>query len=373
MRILHIITSLELGGAEKLLVDMVELQREKGQYVDVLVLYDKENDFYIPGAITSKYNSKTSYKNIFEILKVIKKGKYNIVHSHLTHAQVWTSLVTFLDFSQYFKMLSRNKSKNTRVYITTEHSTFNNRRGKNIYRVIERVLYSRFSRIVSISKGVQESLIQWLKMEDKTKFLIIENGIFLENFYSSKSLLKSDFGLSEEDKVIVMIARLNDPKDHETLLKAMNLLPKKYKLLLVGDGPKLELLKSLSSQLKVANRVNFLGTRNDIGSILKTSDIAVQSSNFEGFGLAAVEAMAAGVPVIASDVEGLRDVVSGAGVLFKKGDAKELAKKILEIDSDKNLKGKIIEEQFKRSNSYSLEKSIDKYLILYKRELEKKG
>ncbi|MGL4687840.1 MAG: glycosyltransferase, partial [Fusobacteriaceae bacterium] len=110
MKILHIITSLELGGAEKLLTELIPLQRLQGHIVDLLILCDKDKVFDIP-CKCCKYNSKTSILNVFEILKEIKKGKYNIVHSHLVHSQIWTGLASFMDFSK------------KRNYITTEHST----------------------------------------------------------------------------------------------------------------------------------------------------------------------------------------------------------------------------------------------------------
>lgn len=359
MKILHVITSLELGGAEKLLVDIVNLQREKGEDVDVLVLYDKENVFSI-NSITSKYNSKTSYKNIFEILSVIKKGDYDIVHTHLTHAQFWTSLASFLDCTQICKC-----GKKKRRYITSEHSTYNNRREKAVFKIIEKILYKRYEKVLCITKAVQDTLVKWLDDKNLDRYPIIDNGVNLNVFSHATPIPRESLGVTSEDRVITMVARLNKAKDHETLLNAMTLLPKKYKLLLVGEGDKREVLEKLSAELRLGDRVKFLGVRIDIPNILKTSDIAVQSSHYEGFGIAAVEAMAAGIPLLGSDVEGLRDTIKGAGTLFNKGDSKELAKKILAIDALDD-KSSIIEKQKVKAEEYSLEKSVDKYLKLYK-------
>lgn len=363
MKILHIITSLELGGAEKLLVDIVNLQREKGEDVDVLVLFDKKNVFTLD-SITSKYNSKTSYKNIFEILSIIKKGKYNIVHTHLTHAQFWTALASYLDFTQFFK-----SGQKKRRYITSEHSTYNNRRDKKIFKIVEKVFYKRYSKVICITKAVQDSLIKWLEDKKVERYPIIDNGVNLSAFKNATPILREKIGVEDKDRVLVMAARLNKAKDHETLLHAMTLLPKKYKLLLVGEGDKREELEKLGAELRLGDRVKFLGVRIDIPNILKASDIAVQSSHYEGFGLAAVEAMAAGIPIIGSDVDGLRDTIGDAGILFDHGDFKGLAKKILAVDALKE-KNEILEKQRKRSEEYSLEKSVDKYLKLYREILK---
>ena len=78
----------------------------------------------------------------------------------------------------------------------------------------------------------------------------------------------------------------------------------------------------MAQSLGIAERVTFLGWRSDVASVLKASDIYVHSTDAEGFGIAACEAMAAGLPVVASDVPGLAQIVKGAGILFPAGDDK---------------------------------------------------
>ncbi|MGL6064070.1 MAG: glycosyltransferase [Fusobacteriaceae bacterium] len=353
MKILHIITSLELGGAEKLLTELIPLQRLQGHTVELLILYDRHKVFDMPYKCC-KYNSKTSILNVFEILKEIRKGKYNIVHSHLVHSQIWTGLASLMDFSR------------KRSYVTTEHSTSNNRREKLIYKYLDKFIFSRYKKVICISEAVKVSLINWLGIKNpKKKYVIIENGVNIDYLRQLKPISRENFNLKNEDIIITMVSRLEKAKDHETLLKAMTLLPKIYKLLIVGEGEREAELKELVKNLKIEKRVQFLGMRQNIGEIFKTSNIAVQSSYFEGFGITAVEAMACGVPLIASDVPGLNDVVRGGGILFSLGNSLELAKKILSLENEV-YKNEIREKELIKSEYYSLKISCDKYLSLYK-------
>ncbi|WP_082021825.1 glycosyltransferase family 4 protein [Sphingobacterium sp. T2] len=107
-----------------------------------------------------------------------------------------------------------------------------------------------------------------------------------------------------------------------------------YYLLLVGDGVRKNELVKLVNENNLGNRVHFLGVRNDVNSILKSVDYVVVSSHWEGFGLAAVEGMAAQKPVLASNVKGLGEVVNGAGILFEKGNEQSLAENILTLHSN---------------------------------------
>ena len=113
--------------------------------------------------------------------------------------------------------------------------------------------------------------------------------------------------------------------------------------------------------------VHLLGLRTDVPNLLKASDIVVQSSHIEGFGLAAVEAMAAGKPVIASNVEGLSGVVEGAGLLFEHENAQQLAYAISNVLNDKKQYQSLVEKGCKRASIYTIETMADKYLMEYNR------
>lgn len=103
----------------------------------------------------------------------------------------------------------------------------------------------------------------------------------------------------------------------------------------------------------------------DVPQLLKTADIIVLSSKYEGLSLSSIEGMASGKPFIASDVPGLKEIVSGAGVLFEQGNAIELAEKINKLLEDKEYYTEIVESCQKRAQEYDIIKMVDKHIQLY--------
>jgi glycosyltransferase involved in cell wall biosynthesis len=128
--------------------------------------------------------------------------------------------------------------------------------------------------------------------------------------------------------------------------------------------------KNEAERLGVRERIVFAGQQDDITTWFTKADIAIQSSNWEGFGLAAVEAMAVGLPTIASDVEGLRQVVEGAGLLFPKGDAKTLSKLILQTLTDNSVYQEISEKCRNRSLLYDIQNTANLYVSIYEEVVE---
>jgi glycosyltransferase involved in cell wall biosynthesis len=124
-------------------------------------------------------------------------------------------------------------------------------------------------------------------------------------------------------------------------------------------------LEALAASLGIRERVHFLGRRADVPQLLKLADVYVHSSHWEGFGIAAVEAMAAGVPVIASDVPGLGQVVGSAGLLFPAGDAECLAKHIRSLLDSEPLRRRLSQAGKERARSFSIEGSVEAYISLY--------
>lgn len=366
MRILHIINSLGSGGAEKLIEEMLPLMNQyKDIEADVMLLTDKNNVFYknlknnnvkiVISPLKDLYNPL----NIHYIRKYIIEGQYDIVHAHLFPTIYWTALAS--------KLILKNKPK----FIMTEHNTHNRRREKKYLRNAEKFIYSNYDEIISISQSAQDNLLSWLKPNKKNmkKFVTIPNGINIEKFINALPYKKSEIcsQFADDIKLLCMVGRFSKQKDQPTIIKAMKKLPKNIHLLLVGEGELRLQNEKLAKELGVNDRVHFLGFRDDIERILKTCDIVVLSSNWEGFGLVAVEGMAAGKPVIATKVKGLREVVGNSDLLFMNKNVEELILIIYRLLNNKTEYNKSALYCFNRSRLFSLEKMINRYIEEYKK------
>ena len=180
-------------------------------------------------------------------------------------------------------------------------------------------------------------------------------------------LLKNDihFKLKNEDKVIIQVAGFREQKDQVTLIKALKHLSLNIKLILVGDGTLKKSCENLVRVLNLEDRVFFLGIRSDIPQLLKSVDIIVLSTKYEGISLSSIEGMASGKPFVASDVPGLRNIVTNAGLLFKQGDDKALATTISKLLNDEKLYNEISKRCQERAVHYDINNLINKHITLY--------
>ncbi len=350
MKILHIITSLRIGGAEKLMVDLLPRLRDLGNEVELLLFDGIRTSFYeeletmgIKIHYFSIGGNVYNPLNIYCLIKFIKH--YDIIHTHNTACQYFVSLA---------KILSIAKCK----LVTTEHSTNNRRRNSKLFRYLDKFIYKKYQSIISISGNATDTLINFIGKD--YNIITIENGINLSKF---QSLRHADFTI--DDRIITMVAGFREAKDQDTLIKAISSLPNQYKLWLVGDGERCAILENLVSELGIGDRVKFWGVRSDIPQILEQSHIIVLSSHWEGFGLAIVEGMASGRPVIASDVDGLRDIVEGYGVLFPHQDAKTLANEIKSLCKNKEYYNKIALACQEKAKQYDINIMAKKYNNIY--------
>lgn len=345
MKILHVITSLEVGGAQKLLTELLPLQANS-ENVTLLVYKRVYNDFEKAveqnsiRIISLEENNFYNPKVIIRMRKIFKD--YDIVHAHLFPTLYWASLAA--------------RGLKTKL-IYTEHSTFNSRRNKWYFKPIERFMYKKYDKIISISRQTQEALTLWLGENDE-RFIIIENGVDTKKF----SLIKSPV-IPES---LIMVSRFATSKDQETVIKAMKYINKKAKLRLVGDGENRINCEKIAKELGLSDRIQFMGARSDIAELISSSYIGIQSSKWEGFGLTAVEIMSCGKPVVASDVEGLKQVVEGAGLIFKCGNVIELADIINNLLNDKEYYNKISDKCLQRAQKYDISVMSQKYLSVYK-------
>lgn len=330
MKILQVINTLDTGGAEKLLLETIPLFNGKDILMDVLVFEKKQgvclNKLDELNCCTIHSLNSNSLYSPFNVFKIIKHlNKYDLIHVHLFPAQYWVILAKIISFSKV-------------KLVFTEHSTFNRRRQIPFFRMLDKFIYKQYDKIVCISNGVKNELINEFKLS-LSSLETIENGININKFQNAVLLNRADIHelIFDHDKLLVQVSKFRPEKDQSTVIKSMSLLPDHYKLILVGEGPLRNECELLVNVLGLEKRVFFLGNRNDVESILKTADLSILSSHWEGFGLVAVEGMAASKPVIASDVTGLSEVVAGAGLLFEKGNELQLANIVRDLLLSENL------------------------------------
>ncbi|WKB80780.1 glycosyltransferase [Cellulophaga lytica] len=359
MKILQIINNLQTGGAEKLLLESIPLfNKDQTVIMDLAVLNNNNAPFLeqlkkkSPAKIfiLSK-KSPYSPSNILKIIPLLKK--YDVVHVHLFPCLYWVALAKLLSFSR------------TKL-IYTEHNTSNRRRDKLLFKIIDKLIYSQYSKIITISEDVDKNLKKHLKFKD-SKFELIQNGVNLNTIKNETAYLKTDLanGINDNHKILVQVSSFTPQKDQQTLIKSLEYLNKNVIAVLVGDGPLKVECEELTRKLNLTDRVFFLGIRMDVPKILKTADIVVLSSHYEGLSLASIEGLASGKPFIASDVPGLRDIVSNAGLLFPDNHALSLAKNISTLLENKSFYEETVKECQIRADSYDINKSINKQLKLY--------
>ena len=359
MKILHYINNLGSGGAEKLLTDILPLMKKRGHIVHLIFSNGSKNvqgySKTISDAGIEITNFDTSFYNPFQTIKLIlqiRKEKYDIIHAHIFPTQYWLGIASFFISSK------------TRL-IKTEHNVSNNRRKIYFLKIVEKFIYNRYSLIIAITNDVKESLINWLKIE--VPITIIPNGVNLNQIRQIRDNgnLSDTTILKESHYNILMVGRFNGAKDQNTLIKALKLLPEKFNLFFAGEGELIERSMELSKELNLENRVHFLGLRTDVYSLMSKVDLNVLSSDFEGLSGVALESLASGKPFIGSDVPGINTIVPSTEYLFPKRNSTYLANRIAEIEEDKNLAKKLIDEATVHIEKFDIKYMVDKYLLSY--------
>jgi glycosyltransferase involved in cell wall biosynthesis len=325
LKVLHIINYLGRGGAEKLLVNILPVYKSLGHEVAVLQLSDAQAEPSYLKALTDQgieclslgTGSVYSPKHIASLIRFLRNRRFDVVHAHLFPSLYWTAIAS--KFIGYKPAL-----------VFTEHNTQNKRARRAYLRPIEKWMYSHFNRIVAITPKVKSFLEG--RVCPVEQITVIRNGVDIDSFQNAETYPKSfwtkEFDLPPNAITLMMTARIQYPKDHRTLIDALKFLPSHFYLFIAGDGPDRAATERYADENHLHNNVFFLGFRNDIPRLMKSVDINILSSAYEGMSGVALEALAAGKPFLGSDVPGINDVVPTAEMLFPAGEAKVLSEKI---------------------------------------------
>ncbi|RKW63657.1 MAG: glycosyltransferase, partial [Prevotella sp.] len=293
----------------------------------------------------SQTESVYNFKHVKRLKKLMTH--YDIVHTHNTSPQLFAAMA---------------KGKSKAKLVTTEHSTNNRRRSMWGYGCIDRWMYSRYDKIVCISDIAKEKLLEHIGSKYQQEVLTINNGVDVQRFYVADEA--PDLRLPD-CFVTVMVAGFREAKDQDTLIRAIASLPNQYQLWLVGDGVRRGALEAVIASEGVAHRVKLLGIRSDVPQVLKAADVVVMSSHWEGLSLSNIEGMSSGRPFVASDVDGLREVTKGYGVLFPHEDAEALANIIRKLHDDKAYYDEVAEKCHQRAMMFDIDKMVDGYEAVY--------
>jgi glycosyltransferase involved in cell wall biosynthesis len=225
-------------------------------------------------------------------------------------------------------------------------------------------MYNRYKQVICISQKAEETLRNYL-VKSKADICTVNNGVDISKYANAQPSDELQ-RLAPGCKAITMVAGFRWEKDQDTLIKGLKLLDVNFHLFLVGDGVRRVECEQLAKDNGVADRVHFLGIRTDVPNILRASDYIAMSSHFEGLSLSSVEGMSVGKPFLSSNVNGLREVVDGAGLLFEHQDAEGFAHLIQKLNADPELYQTIATRCRERATQFDISRMADGYDEVYK-------
>lgn len=348
MKILHIINSLQVGGAETLLLHVSTELISRGHAVDVLVLEEGNpiiEERFSRNNIRVIHLHKKRYLSIREFLKAIRgSDQYDICHTHLYPALLYGWIAKLLGL--------------VTKLIHTEHNTTNNRR-KWYFWAFETALYSQMDAVICISGGVKEALDNWLP-NSKNKSTVIWNAI-------APSRKKEDYSRNSSRVLrFLSVGRLVKDKNFELQLKMLAIVDG-VSIDIAGDGPLKRELQILAETLNVSDRVRFLGNVADMVNLYQQYDAYIHTATLEGFGLVVGEAMSAGLPVIVPYLPGIEEVAGDSSLFFGSNNLSELCKKVILIkDMSQNDYSSLCIGSLQRSNYFGIDQHVSKLETLYR-------
>lgn len=353
MKILHVITSLRTGGAEKLMVDLLPRLKGRGLDVDLLLFDGMDTPFRqeieAKGIKVFDLGVGGSVYSPIRLLKLIPfLGKYDIIHTHNTAPQLFSAIGSLLGSGMLY---------------TTEHNTSNRRRNWKWYAVIDRWMYNRYRKVICISQKAEDNLRKFIGSV-KAEICTINNGVDVACYANALPTAELE-AMAPDSRKIIMVAGFREQKDQDTLIRTLKYLPLKFHLFLVGDGIRRQELEALVKVENLSERVHFLGLRTDVPQLLHAADYVVMSSHFEGLSLSSVEGMSVGKPFLASDVDGLREVVKDAGILFPHEDSESLAHEVLTLEQSREKYNAVAVASACRAAHFDISNMVDGYAKIY--------
>jgi len=328
IQIVFIMPELNMGGSERVILNIINgLDRDK--YSIGLILFNSNGalvDELLSDITIYDLNISSVKKGLFALMKKLYSLKPDIVFSGIGHLNI--SLAIFIPI---LKMLLPNTK-----FIARQSNilTINNRHEKHpyIHDWLYKRVYKNYNKIVCQSNYMQNDLVTNYHFPiDKT--IVISNPIDIKNI-EKLSLIDVNYPFSTQTINLITVGQFRYQKRHDLLLKTFAKLDKNYTLTIIGDGIKREELESLATELKIIDRVVFLGHQKNPYAYIKEADIFVLTSEFEGFPNVVLEANLCGLPVVAFETSGVdREIIENGinGVLSPFPNIDKLANTIQNI------------------------------------------
>lgn len=298
------------------------------------------------------------------MVNVIMNNNLDLLHVHyaIPHAS-----------AAYFAKHILKKTGKDIPYITTLHGTDITLVGKDqTYAPVVTFSINESDAITAVSDNLKEETYKYFKIEKDIQ--VIPNFVDTERFqHSDKEHFKKMLAPNGE-RIMAHVSNFRKVKRVEDVIRVFERVHETIpsKLLMIGDGPERQSAEELCRSLSICNDIRFLGKQEQMDEILSITDLFVLPSQYESFGLSALEAMACGVPVISTNAGGLPEInVHGrTGFLSEVGDILDMSQHALEIlKDDKNLK-RFKEQALEHARGFSKQRIIPMYEALYNKVLE---
>jgi len=358
MKILHVVYSFGIGGSESVAREVAMCLQERGHVNMVVAL---EHDGPLSGEFRDRgiaahsvgRAGKSMLRAMRDMIGVCKEFRPDVIHTH------------------HMYMLFHTVPAAVRVrapIVHTEHEfwSLDTRKGRLLMPLLGRFC----GRITAVNDDTGRFMVDELRLRED-KLATVFNGIDLRRFNGSSILSRRSLGLSPGDKVAVVVARLEQVKNHDMLLHAWQRVCRavpQARLLVIGEGSQSDILKLRNAELGLNGKVIFLGPRRDVHDILPLADVAVLSSRDEGLPMCLLEAMAVGLPVVSTDVGGVGRLVKEGehGRLVPDDDDEAFARAVVDLFGD----GERARAMGRAGLSlvkgmYDLETSVDRYQEMY--------
>lgn len=335
-RVLHIIQALDTGGAERVVAEYA-LAHDRSRYSpEVCCVFEGGHlvrsleDAGVPVHVL-KRGRRLDPRAFMRLTRLIVRRRFDVVHNH--------------NFSALAIGVPAAILGGVGVLVRTEHNVARSRHGGR--RLLSRLAARREDAQIAVSDAVRESHIAAGRVP-ATRFVTVRNGIDGSRLAVSgdRASLRWELGWDDDSFVCLSVGSLTLQKDFGNLLAAASIVVREHpnaRFAVVGDGPEEARLRARCSELGLDGRVTFMKRRTDVPDLLRAADAFVLSSAWEGLPITVLEAMAAGVPCVATRAGGVDEVLEDgvSGLVVEAGDPGALAGAIARVATDAALRERL--------------------------------